>query len=74
MDCNMPVMDGFQASQEIRKIDDIDQNNLYIIALTAYNDESFRQQCLKAGMNEFMTKPVSHKQLQSIFKEYALIW
>jgi CheY-like chemotaxis protein len=39
MDCNMPVMDGFQATQEIRK--DFDQSQIHIAALTAYASEAF---------------------------------
>jgi len=42
MDCNMPIMDGFEASKKIRDIQEIDQRSLYIVALTAYTDDSFK--------------------------------
>ena len=43
MDCNMPVMDGFKASNEIKKLDTIYDFNSYIVALTAYTTENFKE-------------------------------
>jgi CheY-like chemotaxis protein len=45
MDCNMPIMDGFEATEEIRKFDFIDQDNLSIVALTANTNDSYKQRC-----------------------------
>ena len=53
MDCNMPIMDGFEATQEIRKLDNIDQKDLKIVALTANANKSFRDRCFEIGMNDF---------------------
>ncbi|MDV6348499.1 response regulator [Nitrosomonas sp. Is35] len=60
MDCQMPVMDGFAATSEIRK----QFNNIPIIALTANATEDDRTHCLNAGMNDFLSKPYSIDQLQ----------
>ena len=43
MDCNMPIMDGFQATIEIRK--HFNSSEIYIAALTAYASEAFEQKC-----------------------------
>eukprot|EP00347_Sterkiella_histriomuscorum_P014290 403361440 len=76
MDCNMPIMDGFEASRAIRKLPGIDQHELVIIALTANANKSFKDKCFQAGMDEFQTKPVTSDQLKSmliqrgIYEEY----
>jgi CheY-like chemotaxis protein len=57
MDCNMPVMDGFQATIEIRKI--YSSQQMHIAALTAYASEAFEKRCREAGMDSFLTKPIS---------------
>jgi CheY-like chemotaxis protein len=57
MDCNMPVMDGFQATIEIRKL--YSSQQMHIAALTAYASETFEMRCREAGMDTFLTKPIS---------------
>ena len=42
MDCNMPIMDGFEATRQIRKMKDLDHNDMKIIALTANTNVSFK--------------------------------
>jgi signal transduction histidine kinase/AmiR/NasT family two-component response regulator len=60
MDCLMPVMDGFEASQAIREIEQLSDADLHtpIIALTANALDKVKEQCITAGMDEFLTKPV----------------
>ncbi len=64
MDCNMPVMDGFQATTEIRKI--FKKEDIHIAALTAYASESFELRCKEAGMDTFLTKPVNDEEVFSL--------
>ena len=56
MDVHMPVMDGYSATRAIRQNSRL--AHLPVIALTAHVTADFHQQCLDAGMNDFVTKPM----------------
>lgn len=69
MDCQMPIMDGYQATRLIRQ----QQNQgsyLPIIALTANALEGDRARCLQAGMDDYLTKPYSLTQLQQMLSRW----
>jgi signal transduction histidine kinase/ActR/RegA family two-component response regulator len=72
MDCLMPIMDGFEASRQIRTFEK--ERNINhgtpIIALTANALEETRQQCTVAGMDEFLTKPVVPEKLHAAVKKW----
>lgn len=65
MDIQMPVMDGLEATQEIRKIEESRsvKKHIKIIAITAYVMERDRKMCIEAGMNEYLAKPFKPKEL-----------
>ncbi|WP_158970489.1 response regulator [Paraglaciecola sp. L3A3] len=71
MDCQMPVMDGFEASRNIRnpksKVCDCD---IPIVAMTANTMQGDRDKCLAAGMNDFISKPVETIRLQQVLEQW----
>jgi signal transduction histidine kinase/CheY-like chemotaxis protein len=68
MDVQMPVMDGFTATQKIRK--EL-QLTLPVIAMTAGVMESEREQCMQAGMDDFIAKPIDVEQMFATLARYA---
>ena len=68
MDCNMPVMDGYEATQEIRKLDN--DKHLPIIAMSANSSEEDKDKCLKSGMNGSIGKPLRLNKL----RDELLLW
>ena len=64
MDCQMPELDGYQATQAIRS-GEAGQNNveLPIIAMTANAMQGDKQKCLSAGMNDYITKPIVEQEV-----------
>ena len=67
MDCQMPIMDGFEATRKIRQ----SGNDIPIIALTANAQLSDRDACLEAGMNDFLSKPFDPRRLYELINRYA---
>jgi signal transduction histidine kinase/DNA-binding response OmpR family regulator len=67
MDIQMPIMDGYETTQYIRsKLN----NSIPIIAMTAHALASEREECLKAGMNDFLSKPFRMEELQRLLRKY----
>ena len=65
MDVQMPEMNGYQATQAIRQLDDPEKRAVLIVAMTANAFEEDRQKALAAGMDGFISKPVDLKQLKA---------
>ena len=67
MDCQMPVMDGFEATRKIRQ----SGNKIPIVALTANAQSTDRDACLEAGMNDFLSKPFEPRKLYQLISQYS---
>jgi CheY-like chemotaxis protein len=77
MDCQMPVMDGLEATRQIRRFEQAEQQkqgaggrHTPIVALTAHSFAGYREECIAAGMDDYMTKPVSTEN----FREMLSCW
>ncbi|MBV9267098.1 MAG: response regulator [Acidobacteriaceae bacterium] len=71
MDVQMPNMDGFEATAAIRNLPDNSKSKIPVIAVTAHALDGYRDRCLAAGMNGYITKPIDAKQLASVLEELA---
>ena len=71
MDIHMPLMDGIEATNRIRMLDDPEKQHVPVIALTADIATSNLQEYLAAGMNDCCSKPLDLKNLSQVLKKYA---
>lgn len=71
MDCQMPVMDGFEATTLIRQPDSqVADPNVIIIAMTANAMQGDRERCLEVGMDDYITKPINSKMLLATLEKW----
>ena len=83
MDIQMPVMDGFEATRAIRDMEEkfdkagiveripAGMERLPVIAMTAHSAGDYQDQCLKAGMDDFISKPLRRKDLLEIVRKWT---
>ncbi len=70
MDCQMPELDGYETTRDLRAIEGEDRHT-WIIAMTANSLEGDRQKCLDAGMDDYVSKPVKPEHLQSALSRFT---
>jgi CheY-like chemotaxis protein len=71
MDCQMPELDGFQATERIRSWEkESGRDPIVIVALTANAMKEDREKCLECGMNDYLAKPIKKDELSKILKKW----
>jgi PAS domain S-box-containing protein len=71
MDCQMPILDGFEATDLIRKGEQLSGEHIPIIAMTANAMQGDRERCLSAGMDDYISKPINPEQLRDLLHLWA---
>ena len=72
MDWQMPVMDGIEATQRIRALEQQTHQHIPIIGMTANAMKGDREKCLAAGMDDYMSKPLSLPDLHRVLEQWTL--
>lgn len=71
MDCQMPIMDGFEATKNVREFEDTKgYNHIPIVALTANAMKGDREKCIKAGMDDYLSKPVRQRDFAGMIRKW----
>ncbi len=71
MDCHMPEMDGFEATRAIRKAEAVSGTHIPIIAMTANAMMGDRETCIAAGMDDYISKPVTLQRLRDVLAQWV---
>jgi PAS domain S-box-containing protein len=71
MDCQMPEVDGYEATRMIRAgLRGVPNPDIAIVAMTAFAMTEDRDRCMEAGMDDYLSKPIDHKQLAAVVERW----
>ena len=73
MDCQMPVLDGYQATQKIRTAEVSTGRHVPIVAMTANAMIGDREKCLRAGMDEYISKPLQPEKFKKLMQQWFVL-
>ena len=71
MDCQMPLKDGFEATRDIRQLEQGSRKRQVVIALTANALGGDKENCLTAGMDDFISKPFTYEQMDELLNRWV---
>jgi CheY-like chemotaxis protein/HPt (histidine-containing phosphotransfer) domain-containing protein len=71
MDIQMPVMGGLEATERIREQESFLNKHIPIIAMTAHSMQGHKEMCLDAGMDDYISKPISPKTVYSVVRKWV---
>ncbi|MEX1119945.1 MAG: PAS domain S-box protein [Terrimicrobiaceae bacterium] len=71
MDCEMPVMDGYECAKEIRRREEMYSHRVPLLALSAHVTPEHNQHCLECGMDEVLAKPISSAELRKAIQRWV---
>ncbi len=71
MDVQMPEMDGLTATKKMREIEMLDGKHTPVVAITAHAFDEYKQQCLEAGMDDFISKPFKKKTFEDLIQRWV---
>ena len=72
MDCEMPEMDGYEATRAIRKLEKETNTHIPILAMTAYAGRGDKEFCISAGMDDHIPKPITVDVLEDVLQEFII--
>jgi two-component system, sensor histidine kinase and response regulator len=72
MDIQMPIMDGYQATEYIRSVEKLTGQHIPIIAVTAFAMESDKKKCYELGMDDFLAKPFNKHDFYDVIERHLL--
>lgn len=73
MDCHMPEMNGYQATQAIRSREKLEETRVPIVAVTADAMIGTREKCLESGMDDYITKPININKLREVLSRWFVL-
>ena len=71
MDCQMPVMDGYDATRKIREKEKGSSKHTPVVAITACAMKGDKEKCIESGMDDYLTKPVNIKHIEGMLIKYS---
>jgi CheY-like chemotaxis protein len=73
MDYNMPEMDGFQCTRQIREMEMTTAKRIPIICLSASREKDIKDACLEAGMDDYLDKSFSNEQFKAMLLKWVVV-